>query len=90
MTWEQIADFFPGRNAGTLQVRYCTHLKESKSKEEMIEKAGKLIDKHMQKCWQGLAKELGQGTTVAEAQKYVKIAESRAKRQCDGDQTDAA
>jgi hypothetical protein len=27
LTWKQIADFFPGRNSGTLQVRYCTKLK---------------------------------------------------------------
>lgn len=27
MTWKQIADFFPGRSSGTLQVRYCTKLK---------------------------------------------------------------
>lgn len=25
--WQQIAEFFPGRNSGTLQVRYCTKLK---------------------------------------------------------------
>jgi hypothetical protein len=27
LTWRQIADFFPGRSSGTLQVRYCTKLK---------------------------------------------------------------
>lgn len=27
LTWKQIADFFPGRTSGTLQVRYCTKLK---------------------------------------------------------------
>jgi hypothetical protein len=27
LTWKQIADFFPGRNPGTLQVRYCTKLR---------------------------------------------------------------
>jgi hypothetical protein len=27
LTWKQIAEFFPGRSAGTLQVRYCTKLK---------------------------------------------------------------
>jgi len=27
MTWKQIAEFFPGRSSGTLQVRYCTKLK---------------------------------------------------------------
>jgi hypothetical protein len=27
LTWKQVADFFPGRTPGTLQVRYCTKLK---------------------------------------------------------------
>ena len=27
LTWKQIAEFFPGRSSGTLQVRYCTRLK---------------------------------------------------------------
>jgi hypothetical protein len=27
LTWKQIAEFFPGRSSGTLQVRYCTKLK---------------------------------------------------------------
>lgn len=27
LTWKQIADFFPGRSSGTLQVRYCTKLR---------------------------------------------------------------
>lgn len=27
LSWKQIADFFPGRSSGTLQVRYCTKLK---------------------------------------------------------------
>ncbi|KAL9616431.1 MAG: hypothetical protein Q9160_008707 [Pyrenula sp. 1 TL-2023] len=31
MTWEQIADFFPGRTSGTLQVRYDTKFKRQKT-----------------------------------------------------------
>ncbi|KAI9670172.1 MAG: hypothetical protein M1831_006384 [Alyxoria varia] len=27
LSWKQIADFFPGRKSGTLQVRYCTKIK---------------------------------------------------------------
>lgn len=27
LTWKQIAEHFPGRSSGTLQVRYCTKLK---------------------------------------------------------------
>ena len=38
LTWKQIADFFPGRSSGTLQVRYCTKLKAKTSKwtDEMV------------------------------------------------------
>jgi hypothetical protein len=38
LTWKQIADFFPGRTSGTLQVRYCTKLKvkETTWTEEMV------------------------------------------------------
>lgn len=32
LAWNQIADFFPGRSSGTLQVRYCTRLKNRNSK----------------------------------------------------------
>lgn len=28
LSWKQIAEFFPGRNPGTLQVRFCTKLKK--------------------------------------------------------------
>lgn len=27
LSWKQIADFFPGRSSGSLEVRYCTKLK---------------------------------------------------------------
>lgn len=27
LSWKQIADFFPGRRSGTLQVRYCTKIR---------------------------------------------------------------
>ena len=27
LSWKQIADFFPGRKSGTLQVRYCTKIR---------------------------------------------------------------
>ena len=38
LTWKQIADFFPGRSSGTLQVRYCTKLKAKTTQwtEEMV------------------------------------------------------
>ena len=38
LTWKQIADFFPGRSSGTLQVRYCTKLKAKQTvwTDEMV------------------------------------------------------
>ena len=38
LPWKQIADFFPGRSSGTLQVRYCTKLKAKTSvwTDEMV------------------------------------------------------
>jgi hypothetical protein len=41
LTWKQIADFFPGRSSGTLQVRYCTKLKAKTSvwTDEMVREA---------------------------------------------------
>ncbi|KAK4551639.1 hypothetical protein LTR86_011013 [Recurvomyces mirabilis] len=38
LKWKQIADFFPGRSSGTLQVRYCTKLKAKPSvwTDEMV------------------------------------------------------
>jgi hypothetical protein len=41
LTWKQIADFFPGRSSGTLQVRYCTKLKAKQTvwTDEMVREA---------------------------------------------------
>lgn len=38
LTWKQIADFFPGRSSGTLQVHYCTKLKAKATEwtDEMV------------------------------------------------------
>jgi len=42
LTWKQIAEFFPGRSSGTLQVRYCTKLK-AKTTQWTDETVGFLI-----------------------------------------------
>lgn len=45
LTWRQIADFFPGRSSGTLQVRYCTKLK-AKTKQwndEMVRRDSEMF-----------------------------------------------
>jgi len=41
LTWKQIAEFFPGRSAGTLQVRYCTKLKAKTTlwNDDMVSRA---------------------------------------------------
>lgn len=44
LTWKQIADFFPGRSSGTLQVRYCTKLKAKTTlwTEDMVRRVSRL------------------------------------------------
>ena len=45
LTWKQIAEFFPGRSSGTLQVRYCTKLK-AKTTQWTDETVGFLFAQH--------------------------------------------
>src|SRR5690606_22221665 len=42
LTWKQIAEYFPGRTSGTLQVRYCTKLKAKTTQwtDETVSKFG--------------------------------------------------
>lgn len=46
LTWKQIADFFPGRTSGTLQVRYCTKLKAKDVTwtDEMVSITSEIVD----------------------------------------------
>jgi hypothetical protein len=48
LTWKQIADFFPGRSSGTLQVRYCTKLKAKTKQwnEDMVSDASHPREPH--------------------------------------------
>lgn len=45
LTWKQIADFFPGRSSGTLQVRYCTKLKAKTT--QWTDETVSLIESHL-------------------------------------------
>lgn len=59
LTWKQIADFFPGRSSGTLQVRYCTKLK-AKTKQwsdEMVSPSRPNGEGFLPCIWSGLEAE---------------------------------
>lgn len=49
LTWKQIAEFFPGRSAGTLQVRYCTKLKAKTTlwNDDMVSDTFPCLDQHV-------------------------------------------
>ncbi|KAI6779158.1 uncharacterized protein J7T54_000304 [Emericellopsis cladophorae] len=67
LTWKQIADFFPGRSSGTLQVRYCTKLK-AKTKQwnpDMDEKLRGALNDYEQEKWRIVSTKLGPGFTPA-------------------------
>ncbi|KHJ33102.1 putative myb dna-binding domain-containing protein [Erysiphe necator] len=65
LTWKQIADFFPGRSSGTLQVRYCTKLKAKTTQwtEETIQKLRTALHDYEQEKWRIIAQKVGTGFT---------------------------
>ncbi|KAH9205178.1 hypothetical protein DL95DRAFT_318109 [Leptodontidium sp. 2 PMI_412] len=67
LTWKQIAEFFPGRSQGTLQVRYCTKLKAKTQHwtEETIQKLRAALDDYEQEKWRIIAQKVGTGFTSA-------------------------
>ncbi|KAK2629335.1 hypothetical protein QTJ16_000155 [Diplocarpon rosae] len=67
LTWKQIAEFFPGRSSGTLQVRYCTKLKAKTTQwtEETIEKLRTALHDYEQEKWRIVAQKVGTGFTSA-------------------------
>ncbi|ODA82642.1 hypothetical protein RJ55_01150 [Drechmeria coniospora] len=67
LTWKQIADFFPGRSSGTLQVRYCTKLKAKTTlwTEEMDDKLRKALQDYENEKWRIVAHKVGSGFTPA-------------------------
>ncbi|KAK4626500.1 hypothetical protein CLAFUW4_04254 [Fulvia fulva] len=67
LTWKQIADFFPGRSSGTLQVRYCTKLKAKTTvwTDEMVERLQTAIQEYDNDRWRIISGKVGNGFSAA-------------------------
>ncbi|ELR04862.1 hypothetical protein VC83_05707 [Pseudogymnoascus destructans] len=67
LTWKQIAEFFPGRSFGTLQVRYCTKLKAKTMQwtDETVQKLRVALQEYEQEKWRIVAGKVGTGFTPA-------------------------
>ncbi|KAJ9308974.1 hypothetical protein DTO217A2_1650 [Paecilomyces variotii] len=67
LTWKQIADFFPGRTSGTLQVRYCTKLKAKDTvwTDDMVHRLRNAIQEYENDRWRLIAAKVGNGFTPA-------------------------
>ncbi|KAK3956926.1 hypothetical protein QBC32DRAFT_381131 [Pseudoneurospora amorphoporcata] len=65
LTWKQIADFFPGRSSGTLQVRYCTKLKAKTTQwtDETDQKLKTALQDYENEKWRIVANKVGTGFT---------------------------
>ncbi|EAS33551.3 MYB DNA-binding domain-containing protein [Coccidioides immitis RS] len=67
LTWKQIADFFPGRTSGTLQVRYCTKLKAKATvwTDEAVQRLRNAIQDYENDRWRVIATKVGSGFSPA-------------------------
>ncbi|QDS69886.1 hypothetical protein FKW77_000708 [Venturia effusa] len=67
LTWKQIADFFPGRSSGTLQVRYCTKLKAKTTvwTDEMVQKLRNAMREYETDRWRIISTKVGSGFSPA-------------------------
>ncbi|CAD0027750.1 unnamed protein product, partial [Aureobasidium pullulans] len=67
LTWKQIAEFFPGRSAGTLQVRYCTKLKAKTTlwNDDMIQRLRTAIQDYDNDRWRFISSKVGSGFSAA-------------------------
>ncbi|KAK7513989.1 hypothetical protein IWZ03DRAFT_315381 [Phyllosticta citriasiana] len=67
LTWKQIAEFFPGRSSGTLQVRYCTKLKAKTTvwTDEMIQKLRNAMQEYDNDKWRIISSKVGSGFSPA-------------------------
>ncbi|KAI0435195.1 hypothetical protein F5Y09DRAFT_106600 [Xylaria sp. FL1042] len=65
LTWKQIADFFPGRSSGTLQVRYCTKLKAKTTQwtDETDQKLRTALQDYENEKWRYVSNKVGPGFT---------------------------
>ncbi|PSN58519.1 hypothetical protein BS50DRAFT_446387, partial [Corynespora cassiicola Philippines] len=55
----QVADFFPGRTPGTLQVRYCKKLKKHAWTDETIQKLLNAMRDYEEDRWKIIAAKVG-------------------------------
>ncbi|KAI5789554.1 putative transcriptional activator Myb, partial [Pyronema domesticum] len=67
LTWKQIAEYFPGRSSGTLQVRYCTKLKAKTTvwSDETVQKLRTAMSEYEQDRWRHIAAKVGSGFSPA-------------------------
>lgn len=67
LTWKQIADFFPGRTSGTLQVRYCTKLKAKTTSwtDENVQKLRNAMQEYENDRWRIISSKVGNGFSPA-------------------------
>ncbi|KAK8251091.1 hypothetical protein HDK77DRAFT_480992 [Phyllosticta capitalensis] len=67
LTWKQIAEFFPGRSSGTLQVRYCTKLKAKTTvwTDDMIQKLRNAMQEYDNDKWRIISSKVGSGFSPA-------------------------
>ncbi|GAB7366242.1 hypothetical protein MBLNU230_g7799t1 [Neophaeotheca triangularis] len=73
LTWKQIADFFPGRSSGTLQVRYCTKLKAKKAvwTDEMVARLRAAVEEYEADRWRAISGKVGNGFSAAACREKV-------------------
>ncbi|EME83480.1 uncharacterized protein MYCFIDRAFT_112048, partial [Pseudocercospora fijiensis CIRAD86] len=67
LTWKQIADFFPGRSSGTLQVRYCTKLKAKTTvwTDEMAQRLKVAMQEYDNDRWRIISGKVGNGFSAS-------------------------
>ncbi|KAF2196596.1 hypothetical protein GQ43DRAFT_250391 [Delitschia confertaspora ATCC 74209] len=67
LTWKQIADFFPGRSSGTLQVRYCTKLKAKTTvwTDDMVQRLRNAMQEYENDRWRIISSKVGSGFSPA-------------------------
>ncbi|KAI4848118.1 hypothetical protein E4T44_04118 [Aureobasidium sp. EXF-8845] len=86
LTWKQIAEFFPGRSAGTLQVRYCTKLKAKTTlwNDDMIQRLRTAIQDYDNDRWRFISSKVGSGFSAAACKAKAEEIEAEDMREEDG------
>lgn len=74
LTWKQIAEFFPGRSSGTLQVRYCTKLKAKTTiwTDDTVMRLRNAMEEYEQDRWKVVAGKVGGGFSAAACREKAK------------------